>query len=142
MSNSQKPSFLSLMSALGLDPNKTPISCPIASDGTYGGAMGPAQFMPNTWNIYKNRISSITGGNPASPFNNLDAFTGTALYLSDGLVGCKAIYKTIFSQENCAAAKYYAGGNWKIYTRVGYYGYKVAERAADFEDDIEILDAN
>ena len=142
MSNSQKPAFLALMSSLGLDPNKTPVSCPIVSDGTYGGAMGPAQFMPNTWEIYKDRISSITGGNPASPFNNLDAFTGTASYLSDGLSGCKSLYQTIFSQENCAAAKYYAGGNWKSYIRVGRYGYRVAERAADFADDIAVLDAD
>lgn len=142
MSNSQKPSFLALMSALSLDPHKTPVSCPIASDGTYGGAMGPAQFMPKTWDIYKDRISSITGGYPASPFNNLDAFTGTALYLSDGLSGCKTIYETIFSRENCAAAKYYAGGKWKSYTGVGRYGYRVADRASDFADDIAVLDAN
>ncbi len=142
MSNSQKPAFLTLMAALGLDAEKTPVSCPITSDGAYGGAMGPAQFMPNTWNLYKDRISSITGGDPASPFNNLDAFTGTSLYLKDGLSGCQSIYKTIFSQESCAAAKYYAGGNWRSYMSVGRYGYRVDERAADFEKDIEILDAN
>ena len=86
MSNSQKPSFLALMSALGLDPEKTPVSCPITSDGAYGGAMGPAQFMPNTWNLYKNRITSITGGDPASPFNNLDALSeGRTRWLSVGL---------------------------------------------------------
>lgn len=142
MANSQKSAFLALMSALGLDPEKTPVSCPITSDGAYGGAMGPAQFMPNTWDIYKNRISTITGGDPASPFNNLDAFTGTSLYLKDGLGGCQSLYKTLFSQESCAAAKYYAGGNWRSYMSVGRYGYRVAERAANFADDIDILDEN
>ena len=61
-------------------------------------------------------------------------------YLKDGLGGCQSAYKTIFSQESCAAAKYYAGGNWRSYMSVGRYGYRVAERAADFEKDIEILD--
>lgn len=142
MSNAQKPAFLALMNELGLNPDTTPVSCPIASDGAYGGAMGPAQFMPNTWELYKDRVSSITGGKPASPFNNLDAFTATAIYLSDGLTGCKTIYSTLFSQENCAAAKYYAGGRWRTYTSVGRYGYRVAERATSFAQDIEVLEGN
>jgi hypothetical protein len=98
--------------------------------------------MPATWQIYKERVAGITGNEPPSPFNNADAFTATALYLKDGLTGCQTIYKTIFSQENCAAAKYYAGGKWRSYMSVGRYGYRVAERAADFEEDIEILEAN
>jgi len=142
MSNSQKPAFLSILSDLKMDPDKTPVSCPISSDGAYGGAMGPAQFMPNTWQIYKDGISEITGNDPASPFNNADAFTATALYLKGGLVSCKAIYKTIFSQENCAAAKYYAGGYWKSYMSVGRYGYRVAQRSEDFAEEIDILDNN
>lgn len=139
MSNSQKPAFLATIQELNLDPNTTPVSCPIVSDGSYGGAMGPAQFMPTTWELYKDKVSGITGGNPASPFNNLDAFTATALLLKDGLGACKEIYSTTFSQENCAAAKYYAGRNWRLYTRVGRYGYRVAERAAEFQKDIDIL---
>lgn len=142
MSNSQKSNFLSIIKSLGLDPNTTPVSCPIVSDGAYGGAMGPSQFMPNTWMLYTDKIAAITGGNPASPFNNLDAFIGTALLLKDGLAGCKEIYSTIFSQENCAAAKYYAGGNWRGYIRVGRYGYRVAERAEGFAGDIQVLAQN
>lgn len=139
MSSSQKPAFLRIMDELKMDPEKTPVSCPIASDGAYGGAMGPAQFMPTTWELYENRISEITGGNPASPFNNLDAFTATALYLKDGISSCKQIYKTLFSQENCAAAKYYSGSNYRRYMGVGRYGYRVADRAIKFQDDIETM---
>lgn len=142
MSDSQKPIFLALLSELMMDPLRTPVSCPIVSDGTYGGAMGPAQFMPTTWQLYKDKISVITGNKPASPFNNADAFTGTALMLKDGLTGCGAIYKTIFSKESCAAAKYYAGGKWRSYMSVGRYGYRVADRASDFADEIAILNAN
>ncbi|MDE2001445.1 MAG: lytic murein transglycosylase [Patescibacteria group bacterium] len=142
MSNTQKPIFLALMATLKLDPDKTPVSCPIVSDGAYGGAMGPAQFMPSTWQLYANDIASVTGNNPPSPFNNLDAFAATALYLKNGLTSCKAIYRTTFSQESCAAAKYYAGGNWKYYMSVGRYGYRVADRASTFADDIAILDSS
>ncbi len=142
MSNSQKAAFLSILSELKMDPDKTPVSCPIVSDGAYGGAMGPSQFMPNTWQIYKDSVSKITGNDPASPFNNADAFTATALYLKGGLTSCKTIYQTIFSQESCAAAKYYAGGYWKSYMSVGRYGYRVAERSADFAEEIKILDNN
>ena len=139
MSNSQKPAFLEIMRELNMNPETTPVSCPIASDGAYGGAMGPAQFMPTTWELYKKRIGEITGGNPASPFNNLDAFTATALYLKDGTVSCRQIYNSLFSQENCAAAKYYAGKNYKSYMGVGRYGYRVADRAVKFQDDIDVL---
>ncbi len=146
MKNDQKPAFLALMADLGLDPNTTPVSCPIASDGAYGGAMGPAQFMPNTWKGYKDRVASITGGSPSSPFNNLDAFTGTALYLRDSLNSnsCKD-YATQnqdvspyqFLLERCAAARYYAGGNWYRH-RLGY-GDDVAVRSRQFQADIDVL---
>lgn len=142
MSSKQIPVFLQIMASLGMDPAKTPVSCPIVADGAYGGAMGPAQFMPTTWILYVDRVSAITGGNPASPFNNLDAFTATALYLKDGLVGCRQIYTSQFQQENCAAGKYYAGGNWRNYMAPGRYGYRVADRAQDFQEDIDLLESN
>ncbi len=145
MANSQKPSFLYIMQNLGLNPNTTPVSCPISHDGQYGGAMGPAQFMPKTWwdisaeSGYKGRVESITKSGFASPFTNLDAFTGTALYLSDALDGCSAIYSTTFSRESCAAAKYYAGTKWKRYLK--NYGKNVANRANDFQKDIDVIDS-
>lgn len=145
MSAAQKPSFLALMKGIGRDPNTTPVSCPISKDGQYGGAMGPAQFMPTTWwdidteTGYQQRVGAVTGNVPASPFTNVDAFTGTALYLSDGLQGCKATYSSQYNQEACAAAKYYAGGNWKKH--MNGYGASVAKRAASFQKDIDILDS-
>ncbi len=145
MSDAQKPSFLFITSQLGLDPDKTPVSCPIQYDGQYGGAMGPSQFMPKTWwdvdtnTGYKTRVEEITGSQFASPFNNLEAFTGTALYLNDALGSCDDIYKTTYSQESCAAAKYYAGGNWRKH--MNGYGARVANRAMAFQKDIDILDS-
>jgi peptidoglycan hydrolase CwlO-like protein len=145
MSATQKPSFLALITAIGKDPNTTPVSCPIVKDGQYGGAMGPAQFMPTTWwdvnseTGVQHRVEAITGNVPASPFNNEDAFTATAVYLNDGLQGCKATYSSQYNQEACAAAKYYAGGNWKKHMKG--YGASVASRAASFQKDIDILDS-
>ena len=144
MNNTQKPVFLALISSLGesYKPESTPVSCPIYSDGAYGGAIGPAQFLPTTWNLYKDRVAAVTGANPANPFNNLDAFTATALYLSDGFQGCKTIYSSLFHQEDCVAAKYYAGGKWRSYTSPGRYGYRVAERAQNLQKDIDLLNNN
>ena len=48
MSPKQSPYFIKIMQGLGQNPSKQKVSCPICKDGSYGGAMGPAQFMPTT----------------------------------------------------------------------------------------------
>lgn len=145
MANSQKASFLYIVNQLGKDPAATPVSCPISRDGQYGGAMGPSQFMPKTWwdvssqTGYRRRVESITGSSFASPFDNRDAFTATALYLNDALAGCERTYQTTFSRESCAAAKYYSGANWRKHMKG--YGASVANRANEFQKDIDVIDA-
>ncbi len=127
------PIFLALVSALGINPDTITVSCANA-DGAYGGAMGPAQFIPSTWNLYKDKVADITGHNPASPWNNGDAFVATALYLKDASRGCDAIYNKQLDVERCAAAKYYAGGNWRRH--LWGYGERVVIRAQQFQNDI------
>ncbi|MDP3948032.1 MAG: lytic murein transglycosylase [bacterium] len=127
--------FEETMKELGLNPKTTPVSCPINRDGYYGGAMGPAQFMPTTWKIYEDRVGAITGGSPASPFNNADAFTATALYLKDA-----GAANATLAEERIAAARYYAGGNYRRH--IWGYGDSVVRRAESFQDDIDVLDAN
>lgn len=147
MNPKQIPIFLGILGELGISPDSIAalVSCPILRDGSYGGAMGPAQFIPSTWNIYRDDVAKITGSNPPSPWNNADAFTATALYLKDSInsASCQNYSQQIPSQketllERCAASQYYAGSRWHTYRWV--YGEPVVTKANQFARDIEILE--
>lgn len=127
--------FLKITEELGIDPDSVMVSCPIVADGAFGGAMGAAQFIPSTWVMYKDRIAAITGSKPPSPWRNGDAIVATSLYLKDALAACTGYVGT--AQERCAAARYYAGGNWKNYLFT--YGARVVTKADLFQQDIDAL---
>jgi peptidoglycan hydrolase CwlO-like protein len=143
MSNTQVPSFLSLANSLGLNANTTPVSCPICSDGNYGGAMGPAQFMPVTWNGISSRVGSIIGASCPSPFKNLDAFVASGVLLKDNQDRCEAAFTKKTDIWACAASKYYGGLNLKGSKLSSFmyrgYGASVLTRALQFEKDIATL---
>lgn len=144
MSDSQKDAFLTIMTEIGMDPNKAPVSCPIPQDGAYGGAMGPAQFMPNTWLGYRRSVERVLGIQSASPFRNQDAFIASALYLSEAIRRCESAFSSEYDVWRCAGAKYYAGLNITLDTSLGRhmngYGMRVAKRAQQFQEDIDTLD--
>ena len=93
--------FFAITTALGRDPFKTRVSCPIQGVAGYGGAMGPAQFIPSTWGGYKSRLKSLLG-HDADPWSPKDAFMASAMKLTDqGAIG------NIPSSQANAACRYY-----------------------------------
>jgi peptidoglycan hydrolase CwlO-like protein len=97
------PVFLQITSQLGRDPLDSLISC--WPGYGWGGAMGPAQFIPSTWVGYASRVSSITGHPIADPWNIQDAFTAAAIkFAKDGATSQTAA-------GEIAASKAYFCGN-------------------------------
>lgn len=119
--------FERIMNALGRDWSTQAVSC--SQPGGYGGAMGPTQFIPSTWQVYEPRIKSSLGLAAADPWNPLHAIVATGLYLGD--VGAAG-------NEHTAAAKYYAGGNWASSGQA--YANSVMSKAASFQRDIDTLE--
>jgi len=123
--------FLTITKDLGRDPYNTPVSCPIPSVGGYGGAMGPAQFIPSTWMIYKDEIEKITG-EAADPWSIKDSFLAAALYLAD-----YGATKQTYNAEWRAAMIYFSGST---NTRYRFYGDSVMAIAQNLAKDIETLE--
>jgi peptidoglycan hydrolase CwlO-like protein len=104
------PPFIDITTALGRDPYNTPVSCWIpayvgGSPTGWGGAMGPAQFIASTWNLFADRLKKLLGAT-ADPWGVKDSFTAAGLYLSD--LGASAQTTTA---ESHAASKYYGGSS-------------------------------
>jgi len=77
----RKETFTAICDDLDLDYKKQKVSCNPSSYAGTGGAMGVAQFMPDTWNGYKSGVSSITGNKPPSPWDIYDGTVAMALKL-------------------------------------------------------------
>ena len=66
--------------------------------------MGPAQFIPSTWRLIEDKVKESTGKSVVDPWNLLDSFTASAIYL-------KQLGGGTTSGEYSAASRYYGGSN-------------------------------
>ncbi len=128
-----RPVFAEITRELGLDPDKMPVSKKPWYG--WGGAMGPAQFIPSTWVLYKDRIATFSGHNPPSPWNAYDSFIAAGILLKDNGAG-----KGTRAAERLAALRYLAG--WKNAGKAAYafYGDEVMELADYYQQQINILE--
>lgn len=123
--------FLRITAKFGLTWDETAISCPIASAGGWGGAMGPAQFIPTTWTLFEERLKNLLGYE-ANPWIPRDAFMASAMYLTDlGAVG------NSYSAQIKAACKYYGTGGTTC-----SYGRSVMNIKAGIQTNIDYLNDN
>ncbi|MEK7213464.1 MAG: hypothetical protein AAB678_03460, partial [Patescibacteria group bacterium] len=130
----QEP-FKIITAELGLDIDTTPVSCPMRDKNGnqvgWGGAMGPAQFIPSTWMGWRGKVAALTGKATANPWDIRDAFLASALKLksngaNDGGNG-----------EWKAAMIYFSGST---NTRYRFYGDNVLATAKKYQADIDELD--
>lgn len=102
--------FRDITSRLAKDWKITPVSCPQgakwASGRGYGGGMGPSQFIPSTWELFKNQLGVALGikGESVNPWNPEHSILATAIYLAD--LGADS---GGYTAERNAACRYYSG---------------------------------
>lgn len=132
------PILQTILQGLGRSPLETRVSCPILNVPGYGGAMGPAQFIPSTWNLISGKIASATGKAVPDPWNASDAIIASAVFLANLGAGTQD-----FTNERTAACRYYSGKTCyssKGSANVGLsYGNQVMTRAATIQKDIDFL---
>lgn len=126
-----QPIFAQIAQKLGLNPDTLPVSKK-AWYG-WGGAMGPAQFIPSTWVLYEDKIADMVGHTP-NPWEPRDAFFASAILLRDN-----GAAKGTRAAERLAALRYLAG--WKNAEKPSYafYGDEVMDLADKYQQQIDIL---
>lgn len=120
--------YLRITGSLGLDPASMPLSCPW--QGGWGGAMGPAQFIPTTWEANQTKIATALGKSKVSPWEPQDAFMASGIYLAE-LGAANGNY----TAERTAALKYYAGGAWNQ-KKNAFYGDGVMAKARNIQENM------
>lgn len=154
------PVYLKITEVLGLNPSVMPVSKQPGYG--WGGAMGPAQFIPSTWACFggfyqvasgtcspikgsyagpweydagKDKIRQLLGKNsPGNPWENQDAFMASALLLKDN-----GAARGTYASERLAALRYFAGWGNAEKPAYAFYGDGVMEHAEFFQKQINIL---
>ena len=132
--------FENITSRLGRDWRMTPVSCPPGakyySGRGFGGGMGPSQFIPSTWELFKGRIATnlvISSPELADPWNPEHAFMATGIYMADlGAAGGS------YSAERNAACKYYSGAACRPGRKPAnvFYGDQVMAKAQNIQENM------
>lgn len=130
------PDYLQITQELGIDPDSQKVSC-AQSYGAYGGAMGPAQFIPSTWMLYKDRIANASGQNPPNPWNPRTATFATALLLADNGADARTP-----AAERLAALRYLAGRAHANNPAYAFYGNAAMALKAKYQAQIDILNGS
>lgn len=127
--------FLKITSELNLNPDTTPVSCPMHDKNGkqvgWGGAMGPAQFIPSTWMGFKDKVAAATGKSPANPWDIRDAFIASGFKLKSAGAG-----DTEASWWK-AAMIYFSGSTNPQFS---FYGDNVVALTKKYQKDIENLE--
>ncbi len=124
--------FLKITKEVGRDWTKTRVSCPFNIG--YGGAMGPSQFIPSTWQLFKARIAKALDIDSPDPWNPEHAIMASAIYLGD--LGATS---GSYTAERNAACKYYSGKACSGSIN-NFYGDQVTAKAKTIQDNIDILE--
>ncbi|MBI4129011.1 MAG: lytic murein transglycosylase [Parcubacteria group bacterium] len=128
-----QPIFAQLAQELGFNPDTMPVSKK-PSYG-WGGAMGPAQFIPSTWVLYKDRIAKTTGENPPNPWTPRTAIFASAILMADN-----GADSGTYAAERLAALRYFAGWTNAKKAAYAFYGDDVMDFAEEYQRDINILE--
>lgn len=161
-----RPLFKVITATLGLDPDRMPVSA--APSYGYGGAMGPAQFIPSTWSCYGGYSNTKTNGCSNKPASmTWDAFwAGPWVYKADNdrlriLRGKQSpsnpwdnqdafLAAALLMKENgadggslyaerLAALRYFAGWSNASNPAYAFYGDGVMQHAAYYQEQIDAL---
>jgi membrane-bound lytic murein transglycosylase B len=128
--------FKDITERLGKDWKMTPVSCPpgkiYTSGRGFGGGMGPAQFIPSTWELFKNKLGNSLGIKPdeVNPWNPEHAILATATYMAD--LGAD---NGGYTAERNAACRYYSGASCSSTRRPAnvFYGDQVLAKAQNIQ---------
>lgn len=133
--------FLNICAKNNLDPNETPVSpqpsyswCNSLWECS-GGAMGPAQFMPNTWQGYEKQIEKLTGDSPVSPYNFEHALMALGVKLQNAEADSGS-----YQDEFDAVMSYFSGGDWTWSEERAYGDPVMKELVPKYQRKIDILE--
>ncbi|MEF3692153.1 MAG: lytic murein transglycosylase [Candidatus Moraniibacteriota bacterium] len=118
MSGTRAEIFKDICEELDYNYKKQKVSCPPSSYKGTGGAMGAAQFMPDTWKAYEKKIANATGHNPPDPWNLVDGVMAMALKLEND--GATKSGKTTITNP-CDGKK--ISIKWEEYASLRYLGW-------------------